>query len=602
MPTLDWLGRPDAFTTAARVPSRLLEPVSTHGDAQAAQRNLLIQGDNLEALKSLLPFYRGQVKCIFIDPPYNTKSAFEHYDDNLEHAQWLTLMLPRLQLLRELLREDGSIWVSLDDNEAHYFKVLADEVFGRHNFVIDLSWQKRDGPPNDRKIGLIHDHILVWARSKDSSSKKTSAEEAFNLMARTEKADAQYRVFGEPSGPDPRGPFRKIDTTANGKGGRFVESLYYPVRNPFTGQDVFPRQGTCWRHSRVDMERLQSEGRLYWGVSGTATTPMRKLYKSEAKQGMSAPSIWADAGLNQHASAEVEGLFGSKASFETPKPEALLQRILHIATNEGDLVLDSFLGSGTTAAVAHKMGRRWIGIEMGEHARTHCLPRLEKVIAGEGGGISRAVGWGQPRPDGTPWNAALHGGGFRFARLGEPIFDAAGHIHPDVRFATLAAFVWQQETGRAYDPQDPATGAQAGTPLIGIHYENMSCLRLPDGRESPISSETSDTPASASTSADNGPLFAPDAPDAVAAVTPPAVPRPRAALYMLFNGILGDRRPQGGNVLTRDVLTALLTLHAQSPAPDAPLVVYGEACRLGPERLKQARVTFRHIPHDVRAG
>lgn len=130
----------------------------------------------------------------------------------------------------------------------------------------------------------------------------------------------------------------------------------------------------------------------------------------------------------------------------------------------------------------------------------------------------------------------------------------------------------------------------------------MSCLRLPDGRQSPISSETSDTPASASTSADNGPLFAPDAPDAVAAVTPPAVPRPRAALYLLFNGILGDRRPQGGNVLTRDVLTALLTLHAQSPAPDAPLVVYGEACRLGPERLKQARVTFRHIPHDVRAG
>ena len=274
-------------------------------------------------------------------------------------------------------------------------------------------------------------------------------------------------------------------------------------------------------------------------------------------------------------------MFTAANQFDTPKPERLLQRILHIATNEGDLVLDSFLGSGTTAAVAHKMGRRWIGIEMGEHARTHCLPRLQKVIEGEGGGISRAVGWGQPAADGTPWNAAQHGGGFRFMRLGEPIFDAAGHIHPEVRFATLAAFVWQQETGRAYDPQDAATGARPGTPLLGIHYENMSCPRLPDERESPFSSESRET--------------APSTPA-------PLQPRPRAAIYLLFNGILGDKRPDSGNVLTRDVLAALLALHAQSPAPQAPLTVYGEACRLGPARLAQAGVTFRHIPHDVRAG
>lgn len=447
MPTLDWLNRQDAFTTAARVPYRLLEPVSAHGAADTA--NLLIQGDNLEALKALLPFYRGQVKCIFIDPPYNTKSAFEHYDDNLEHAQWLSMMLPRLQLLRELLREDGSIWVTLDDNEAHYMKVLGDETFGRQNFIIDLAWQKRDGPPNDRKIGLIHDHLLVWARSKDSSSKKTLAEERFNLMQRTEKADAQYKVFDEPNGPDPRGSFRKIDTTANGKGGRFVESLYYGLLNPYTGEEVFPRRGTCWRHSKDEMARLQSDNRLYWGVKGTATTPMRKLFTSEAKQGMSSPSVWNDAGLNQHASAEIEKLFGEKASFETPKPELLMQRILHISSTEGDLILDSFLGSGTTAAVAHKMGRRWIGIEMGEHAATHCLPRLQKVIDGEQGGISPAVGW-------------QGGGGFRFMKLGAPVFDAEGRIHADVRFATLAAFVWQQETGTAYDP----ALARDGTPLL----------------------------------------------------------------------------------------------------------------------------------------
>ena len=175
-------------------------------------------------------------------------------------------------------------------------------------------------------------------------------------MHRTEKADAQYQVFGEPDGPDERGPFRKIDTTANGKGGRFVESLYFPIRNPYTEKDVFPRKGTCWRHNREEMERLQYDRRLYWGVKGTAGTPMRKLFKSEAKAGMSSPRIWDDAGLNQHASAEMERLFGEKAAFETPKPEALMHRIVHIATKADDLVLDSFLGSGTTVAVAHKMG------------------------------------------------------------------------------------------------------------------------------------------------------------------------------------------------------------------------------------------------------
>ena len=585
MPTLDWLNRAHAFTTAAQVPYRLLEPVSSHGSGAGVHDNLLIQGDNLEALKALLPFYRGQVKCIFIDPPYNTQSAFEHYDDNLEHSQWLSMMLPRLQLLRELLREDGSIWVSLDDNEAHYMKVLGDEVFGRQNFVIDLSWQKRDGPPNDRKIGLIHDHVLVWAKSKESSSKKSRAEEAFNLMARTEKADAQYKVLDEPNGPDPRGAFRKIDTTANGKGGRFVESLYYGVLNPFTGEEVFPRRGTCWRHNRTEMQRLQEEDRLYWGVKGTATTPMRKLFKNEAKAGMSAPSIWADAGLNQHASSEVEKLFGAKASFETPKPEALLQRILHIASNPGDLVLDSFLGSGTTAAVAHKMGRRWIGIEMGEHAATHCLPRLEKVIAGDPGGISAAVGWGQAA-NGNP----LDRGGFSFLRLGAPIFGADGAIHPEVRFATLAAFIWQQETGTA---RPPGQGA-AGTPWLGTHYEIESTSWPIDTGKEPISPEISPPDLF---SAPPDPVL--DATPSAGA-TPPA-PRAVKALYLLFNGILGDRRPAGGNVLTAAVLDALLAQHATTPAPEAPLVVYGEACRLGPARLALAHVTFRHIPYDVKA-
>ncbi len=373
--------------------------------------NRLIFGDNLLALKALEQDFTGKVKCVFIDPPYNTGVAFEQYEDGLEHSTWLNLMRERVDLLKRLLRADGSLWVTLDDNEAHYMKVLGDEVFGRGCFIGDLSWQKRDGPPNDRKIGSIHDHVLVWGKTLVGTSKKTLAEETFNLMPRTEKADAQYQVFPEPGGPDPRGAFRKIDTTANAKGGRYVESLFYAITNPYTGQDVWPRKGTCWRHNSEEMARLSADRRLYWGVRGTATTPMRKLFKAEAKQGMTAPSIWADVGFNQHASAHLEGLFGEKAAFETPKPEGLLQRIIHIATNPGDVVLDSFAGSGTTGAVAHKMGRRWIMTELGDHCDTHIIPRLRKVIDGlDPGGVTESASWNG-------------GGGFRYYRLAPSLLE-----------------------------------------------------------------------------------------------------------------------------------------------------------------------------------
>lgn len=517
MPFLDWVNKSQAKEATREVPYHLLKQEATYGEPS---ENLLIHGDNLLALKALVPFYSGRVKCVFIDPPYNTKTDFGHYDDKLEHSQWLSMMYPRLVLIRELLADDGSLWVTLDDNEAHYFRVLGDEVFGRGNFIIDVAWKKRDGPPNDRKIGLVHDHLLVWSKRKDLTSKKSRAELAFNLMERTEKANAQYSVFDEPSGPDPRGAFRKIDTTANGKGGRFVESLYYGVLNPFTGEEVFPRQGTCWRHSKEDMRKLQDDGRLYWGVKGTAKTPMRKLFATEAKQGMSSPSIWDDLALNQHASAEIEKLFGAKAAFETPKPERLLSRIIHIASNPGDIVLDSFLGSGTTAAVAHKMGRRYIGIEMGEHARTHCLARMQKVVDGEQGGISKAVGW-------------RGGQGFRFCTLGEAAFDSDGRINPAVRFATLAAFAWHFETGEP--------GSQVfDKPLLGIH---------------------------------NG-----------------------TAYYLLYNGILGDRRPAGGNVLTHAVLQAIKEIFPH----DGPKVIYGETCRLGSSKLVAEQITFKQIPYDVK--
>ena len=273
MPTLHWLTRDEDLRAASRVPYRLLEEASDLSAGETDAGNMLIQGDNLEALKALLPFCAGRVKCIYIDPPYNTHSAFEHYDDSLEHTQWLAMMWPRLELLRELLAEDGSIWVSLDDTQTHYLKVVGDEIFGRKNCILDIAWQKRDGPPNDRKIGLVHEHILVCAKYREGDSKQTVAERAFSLMPRTEKANAQYDIFKEPDGPDPRGPFRKIDSTANAKGGRNVEHLIYPLRNPYTGEDVWPRKGRNWVHNKEEMENLQKDGRLYWGVKGTAGTP-----------------------------------------------------------------------------------------------------------------------------------------------------------------------------------------------------------------------------------------------------------------------------------------------------------------------------------------
>lgn len=567
MPTLDWLNRAQAFTTAARVPYRLLEEVSVHSAAAADEAapatalpaqadllqpqekapdrssptsgNLLIQGDNLEAIKALLPFYRGQVKCVFIDPPYNTRSAFEHYDDNLEHAQWLSMMLPRLQLLRELLSEDGSIWVTIDDNEGHYLKVLMDEVFGRGNFVANVFWQKTHTRENRTDVSAVHDHILLFAKKRDGW------KEIRNALPSSE---AQLDRFTNPDN-DPRGVWASLPAHAKAEKGR-REAQFFTITTP-SGRQIDAPPGRCWLYTEPRFKEMVADGRIWFGEAG-GNAPRVKKFLTEVQAGLVPSTFWLheEVGSNGRAKSELVALFPGETPFSTPKPEALLQRILHIATNPNDLVLDSFLGSGTTAAVAHKMGRRWIGIEMGEHAATHCLPRLQKVIDGEPGGISKAVNW-------------QGGGGFRFMKLGAPIFDEHGRIHPDVRFATLAAFIWQQETGSAWH----ADAVQAGTPYLGTHYQLESCLRTPDMRESPIS----------------------------------LIKTPKFACYLLFNGILGDKSPASGNVLTRDVLDALLALHATTLDPTAPLLVFGEACRLGPARLEQAKVTFRHIPYDVKA-
>jgi adenine-specific DNA-methyltransferase len=513
MPTLDWLGREAAFRAAAEAPTRVLRPHAAGPAFGAAcgHDNLLVQGDNLEALKALLPFHRGQVKCIFIDPPYNTKSAFEHYDDHLEHSQWLSTMLPRLQLLREFLREDGSIWVTIDDHEGHYLKVLMDEVFGRGNFVARLAWRKRVSPANDaHHFSGDHDHIWVYARVRERWTP--------NKLPRT---DAQNAYYTNPD-RDPRGPWNSAAYTC-AKTADERPNLYYPLTHPTTGTEVWPKRTRVWAYQRETHQAHVRDGLLYWGVDGRASVPRLKKFLSSS--GLVVPrSVWNydEAGHTQEAMNEGLAMFAD-ARFATPKPERLLSRVLQVASSPNDLILDSFLGSGTTAAVAHKMGRRWIGIEMGAHAVTHCLPRMQKVLEGEPGGISEAVGW-------------KGGGGFRFMELGAPLFDAEGDIHASVRFADLAAFLWMRETGTAFEP---GASGRPGTPLLGVHGGQ--------------------------------------------------------AIYLLWNGILGDRRPASGNVLTGAVLDAMRK-HCWH---EGPKLVVGEACLLGPARLAAAGMRFRQLPHAL---
>lgn len=508
MPFLDWVNKNQAVTASAQVPYHLLKLEQTYGDFQAAQQNVIIQGDNLQALKALLPFYTGKVKCIFIDPPYNTQSAFEHYDDKLEHSQWLSTMYPRLVLLRELLAEDGAIWITIDDDEAHYLKVLCDEVFGRNNFVANVVWQKKYAGTNDSKyLSDIHDHILVYAKVKSAWKP--------NLLTRTEELNAKYL---NPDN-DPRGAWNSTNLSVK----TFSEKNYYPIIGP-TGNEFYPPPTRSWVVSKEKFSELLADNRIWFG-NKNETRPYKKTFLSEVQQGTVPLTLWfhSEAGHNIEAKGELRKLFeGSTDLFATPKPEKLINRLLHISTNENDLILDSFLGSGTTAAVAQKMNRRYIGIEMGEHAKTHCIPRLQKVIEGEQGGISKAVNW-------------HGGGGFSFFTLGEAVFDAEGHISPTVRFNSLAAYVWLLETKTAILLQ----AKNSNSPFIGEH---------------------------------NGITY-----------------------YLLYNGILGDRRPNGGNVLTSQVLNFLNTLHAH----EGKKVIFGEASRISEGKLNLMNISFKQIPYEL---
>lgn len=428
---LTWVGK----DVRPRLEPRVLvedEELSYHAGTRTPDgdhfENLLIHGDNLLALKALEAEYTGKVKCVFIDPPYNTGSAFSHYDDGLEHSIWLGLMRDRLEIIRRLLADDGSLWITIDDNEAHYLKVMCDEIFGRRNFVSNVVWQKRYARDNNAGIGSAHDHVLVYEKTQDSFRKTR------NKLALDEKTRAPYK---NPNN-DKNGPWQSISFTGAG----FRANMMYPIRGP-NGSEHRPPEGRHWAALEPEYHRLEAEGRIWFGKDGQGV-PRVIRYLSEV-EGLVPSSWWPhdEVGHNDEAKKDAHNLLGKETVFDTPKPERLLNRIIHIATNPGDLVLDSFAGSGTTGAVAHKMGRKWIMVELGDHCHTHIVPRMRKVIDGtDQGGITKSVNW-------------QGGGGFRYYRLAPSLMekDRWGRevISKDYNAAMLAQALCKLE-GFTYQP------------------------------------------------------------------------------------------------------------------------------------------------------
>lgn len=424
---LTWIGKDEQPKLEPRI--LIEDPSKSFGDPKS--QNMLIHGDNLLALKALEQDFAGRIKCIYIDPPYNTGSAFEHYDDGLEHSTWLNLMSQRLAVLKNLLSNEGSLWITLDDSEVHYCKVVCDDIFGRSNFVGEVIWEKSDSPRMDATFFSVrHDHILVY--SKNLPYLIFNREIDDKIPEHYNKKDEHGRLYYLK-------PLRVM-------GGNISESLFFGMIAP-DGTEVLPYEPDgakgCWRWSKKKVE-AEIE-RIEWVHGRNGWTPYFRIY-ADNRRGRPPETIWTheEVGSNRTSKNEIRSLF-SDDIFDTPKPERLLRKILAITTVESDLVLDSFLGSGTTTAVAHKMGRRWIGIELGDHAVTHCLPRLQKVVKGEdAGGITESVGW-------------KGGGGFKFYTLASSLLrkDSFGNwvideaYNPDM----LAAAMAKHENYR-YHPSD----------------------------------------------------------------------------------------------------------------------------------------------------
>ena len=422
--------------------------------------NRLIYGDNLLALKALEQEFAGRVKCVFIDPPYNTGSAFKNYDDGLEHSIWLGLMRDRLEIIKHLLSTDGSLWIAIDDNEGHYLKVLCDEVFGRQAFVTSMVWENFYGRSNAAAVSPAHNYILLYSPMGQDWKKVR------NLLPRGDEAASKYK---NPDN-DPRGPWRLGPIFAAGER---HEGLMYTITTP-SGRPVSPPKGSHWRMLEADFWKMVDEGRIVFGEKGD-NNPAVKLFLREVQEGLVPRTWWShgEVGHSQEAKREIQALFPSDIPFDTPKPERLLQQVITIATNPGDIVLDSFAGSGTTGAVAHKMGRRWIMAEVVESTcESYVSPRLKKVIDGEDkGGVTDSTGW-------------RGGGGFRYYKLAPSLIvnDRWGNpvINPEHNAAQLAEALAKLE-GFTYAPSDThwwQHGHSSERDFIYVTTQNLSAEQL----------------------------------------------------------------------------------------------------------------------------
>jgi adenine-specific DNA-methyltransferase len=423
--------------------------------------NKLIFGDNLLALKALEQEYTGKIKCVYIDPPYNTGSAFDQYDDGLEHSIWLSLLRERLIVLRNLLSEDGSIWVSIDDNEMAYLKVMLDEIFGRNNFVASIIWEKRKTRENRRVFSFKHDYILLFARDK------TKFDSIRNALPITDEIRSRYRNPDD----DPRGDWQSISALA--QAGHGTKSQFYTLTTP-SGRKVDPPKGNCWRYSEKRMSQEVIDNRIWFGKSGENSPRIKKFLSESADKGVTPETLWYadDVGTTDSAKKHINEIFEKQLTFDTPKPEELIERIIRIATNPGELVLDSFSGSGTTGAVAQKIKRSWIMIELEETCHTHIIPRLKKVIDGkEQGGISKTMNW-------------QGGGGFRYYSLAPSLLEQDKWnnwvINKDYNSAMLAEAICKLESF-TYAPSDTEWwnhGYSTETDFITVTTQNLSVEKL----------------------------------------------------------------------------------------------------------------------------
>ena len=535
MPTLNWIGKEAVVKHHLEVPFHLLKDVPDLACGDPGTGNLIVQGDNLVALKALLPHYAGQVKCVCIDPPYNTGNEGWAYNDNVNsplirewlgkvvgkegetldrHDRWLCMMYPRLALLKQFLSEDGSIWIHMDDSEIGLLRVLMDEIFGSHRFIACNVWQKRYSRENRDAIGDVHEYLLVYAMNPERF------KETRNRIPLTEEQAKIYKNTNN----DPKGRWRGIPMTAQG----YRPNQMYEIITP-SGAVHTPPEGRCWSTIEPEFKKLLSQGRIYFGKDGKSQ-PNTIRYLSEV-EGFIPWTWWTheEVGHTDEAKKEIQSIFGTQTAFDTPKPTRISERILQIATNPGDLILDSFAGSGTTGHAVLRLNAANSKLEPRRSILVEMEAKVAKEVTRER--VSRlAQGYTNAKGD----KVEGLGGGFRFCELGEPLFDESGQIRETVKFGELARHVYFSET-REPLPRERVPN----TPLLGV------CRGV--------------------------------------------------AVYLLFNGILGDKTSNGGNVLTRKTLATL-------PPFQGPKVIYCAGCLIGAERLAEEGITVRQTPYEIRVS